>query len=125
MTCDTHPSLSNICLEQGQRGVRDERQSDQVKEGEKTEDERGKMKQMSTMRCVRLTFGILQQEENGIFRDDELPQLYHVGHRVRHDGPLSPPTITALPQTLYQEMREGEAQKLFSFAFKKKKRKGK
>lgn len=47
-----------------------------------------------------LTFSVLQQKEHSVFRDNELLQLHHVGHRVRHDGPLSPPTVTALPQTL-------------------------
>ena len=55
------------------------------------------------MRC--LTFGILQQKENRVFREDELPQLHHVGQRVRHDGPLRPPAVTTLPQTLRQDGR--------------------
>lgn len=60
------------------------------------------MKLMS-VRCARLTFSILQQKENCVLRDDKLPQLHHVGHRVRHDCPLSPPTVTALPQTLQED----------------------
>lgn len=57
------------------------------------------------MRCVRLTFSILQQEENRVLGDNKLPQLHHVGHSVRHDSPLSPPAVTALPQTLQKDRR--------------------
>lgn len=109
MTCDRNSSLSNICLKQGQR----EREEGEQRKGgsgkkKKTKGERqldgkedkgGEMKLMS-VRCARLTFSILQQKEDCVFRDNKLPQLHHVRHRVRHDCPLSPPTVTALPQTL-------------------------
>lgn len=70
----------------------EERRRDRVKERKrkKRKDESG----------VRLTFGVLQQEENCVFRDDELPQLHHMGHGVRHYCPLCASTVAALPQTL-------------------------
>lgn len=77
---------------------REERKRDQAKEtvGGK-EDKRWELK---AMRCLCLTFSIVQQKENSVFRDDEFPQLHHVGHRVRHDCPLSASTVAAFPQTL-------------------------
>lgn len=62
-------------------------------------DKREKIKLMN-VRHVKLTFSILQQKENCVFRDNELPQLHHVGHRMRHDGPLSLTTVAAPSQTL-------------------------
>lgn len=53
-----------------------------------------------TSRCAGLTFGVLQQEEDCVLRDDKLLQLHHVGHGVRHDGLPQTPTVTALPHTL-------------------------
>lgn len=69
-----------------------------------------------SVRLLCLTFSILQQKKNGVFRDNELPKLHHVGHRMRHDGPLSLTTVTTPFQTLQQEGRErGKGEK-----FKKK-----
>ncbi len=98
----THLYQTSVWNKGRERGGRGEEEGSE-EGGEKTvggkEDKREKMKLMS-MRCARLTFSILQQKENCIFRDDKLFQLHHVGHRVRHDRPLRPPTVTAPPQPL-------------------------
>lgn len=63
---------------------------------------------LTIKRYACLTFSILQQKENCVFGDEKIPQLHHVGHRVRHDSLLSPPTVTALSQTLqWNERGEG------------------
>ena len=82
----------------------EERRRDQVRRqlGGKKDKGGGKM---NLMGCVRLTFSVLQKKKNGVFGDDEFLQLHHVWHRGRHDCPLRPPTVTALPQALRGEDR--------------------